>query len=80
MRGMSQVPRQEVKRAAEVNKSRAYERPVTTCFMSRPDDSITEYVGHMVPLVTVKLIPCESCRQPGKHLGGAQEVVANCKH
>lgn len=75
LRCMSQVPRQGVKRAAEVNKSRAYERPVTTCCMSRPDDSITGYVGHMVPLVTVKLIPFESQRQHGKLLGGAQEVL-----
>lgn len=46
--------------------------------MSRPDDSITGYVGHMVPLVTVKLIPCESYRQPGKQLGGAEEVLTTC--
>lgn len=32
-RGMSQVAHQEVKCASEVNKSRVYERPVTTCFM-----------------------------------------------
>lgn len=80
LRGMSQVPRQGVKHAAEVNKSRAYAQPITTCFMSRLDDSITGYVGHMVPVVTVKLIPCESSRQPGKLLGGAQEVPANCTH
>lgn len=75
LRCMSQVPRQGGKRAAEVNKSRAYKRHVTTCCMSRPDDSITGYVGHMVPLVTVKLIPFESQRQHGKLLGGAQEVL-----
>lgn len=77
---MSQVPQQGVKRAAEVNKSRAYAQPITTCFMSGPGDSITGYVGHMVPVVTVKLIPCESFRQPGELLGGAQEVLANCTH
>lgn len=80
LRCMSQVPRRGVKRAAEVNKSRAGRRPVTTCFTNRPVDSITGYAGHMVPLVTVKLIPCESYRQAGKLLGGAQEVLANCTH
>lgn len=80
LRCMSQVPRRGVKRAAEVNKSRAGRRPVTTRFTNRPVDSITGYAGHMVPLVTVKLIPCESYRQAGKLLGGAREVLANCTH
>lgn len=41
--------------------------------MSKLDDSITGFVGHMVPPVRVKLIPCESYLQPGKKLGGAQK-------
>lgn len=74
---MSQVPQQEVKHTAEVNKPRTYEWPVTTCSMSRLNNSISGYVGHMVPPVTVKLIPGESYQQPGEQLGGGQEVLTN---
>lgn len=66
---MSQVAQQGVKHAAEVNKPRGHKRPVTLCFMSRLEDSILGYVGHMVTLVTVKLLPCES---------GRLEVVRRC--
>lgn len=79
-RGMSQLPQQGVKRAAEENKSWVYEWLATTCFISRLDDSITGYVGHMVPPVTVKLISCESYQQRGKWLGGAQKVLTNCTY